>query len=279
MGLAGLPGTGTGDDVVRVPGQPASGQDAGPLVSGPAPALQFPVSPGWLPEGVSRSPRVDFGDSGLHAAYEDAARPFYTGIDLWSSDRDVTVTGDGVTRQATTVNGKPGLLVTLADSVSLTWQPTPGRWLAVGGGNAWGTEAVVRRVAESLTDTPFAVPSPFELGLVPRDSELADWSTGGRLVFVATGKTEQYRSGAGVPQAVTISALRSTPELLGRGERLSVSGRPAWLLVEGEAQTLVVQISDEVSVIVQTPSAWDRADVLRLAEATRYVGGPVPPQD
>lgn len=26
------------------------------------------------------------------------------------------------------------------------------------------------------------------------------------------------------------------------------------------------------------PSAWDRADVLRQAEATRYVGGPVPPQ-
>ncbi len=183
-----------------------------------------------------------------------------------------------ITRQAATVNGKPGALVTLADSVSLTWQPTPGRWLAVVGGNAWGTEAVVRRVAESLTDTPIEVPSPFELTLVPRDSELADWSTGGRLVFVPTGKTEQYRSGAGVPQAVTISALRSTPELLGRGERLSVSARPAWLLVEGEAQTLVVQISDEVSVIVQTPSAWDRADVRRLAEATRYVGGPVPPQ-
>jgi hypothetical protein len=64
--------------------------------------------------------------------------------------------------------------------------------------------------------------------------------TGGRLVFVPTGKTEQHRSGDGVPQAVTVSVLRSTPELLGRGERLSVSGRPAWLLVEGEAQTLVV---------------------------------------
>jgi hypothetical protein len=41
----------------------------------------------------------------------------------------------------------------------------------------------------------------------------------------------------------------------------------------------VVQISDELNVIVQTPSGWDRADVLRLTEATRYVGGPVPPQD
>lgn len=96
-------------------------------------------------------------------------------------------------------------------------------------------------------------------------------------MFVPVGQTARWRSGGDVPGAVELSAQRTRPDLLGRGERVTVSGRPGWVLEESGRSTLVVQSDDEVSLVFQTPS-WDRADLLRLAEATRSVGGPPPPQ-
>lgn len=276
VALAALPGADR--DSLRSPDQVAGAPSGGPLVSGTTPHLEFPLSVGWLPDGVRRTPRVTSGGSGLAASYDDAARPQLIGIEVWSSDRDVTFTGDGVARRATTVDGHPGILATLADSVALGWQPSPGRWLAVIGGNQWGEELIVRKVAGALVDRPMSVASAFTLELVPRDSELADWDADGMLVFVPRGQTAQWRSRKGADTAVEIAVRRTTSELTGHGESVTVQDRHGWLATGNEGQhTLVVQLSAQTCLVLDTP-AWSREDVLRLAEATRYTGGTPPPE-
>lgn len=265
------------DEVLPRP-LPAAAPADGPLEEGGLPALTFPVTPGWLPEGVSRTPRVSVGDSGESASYDDAARPQYVGIDIWAGTKDMTFTGDGVIRRMTTHQGRPATIATLADSVSLGWQPAPGRWRTVVGGNAWGDEAVVRRVAESLAEQPFDVVLPLRLDLVPSGHELASWSTTGTAVFVRAGEAVKWRTTGQASSAVSIAARRTGSDGIGEGERVTVSGRLGWLR-RGETGGwhLVVQTTDAVNLIFDTP-AWDRADVLRLAEATRYTGGLPPPE-
>jgi hypothetical protein len=272
-----LPG---GRDALRGPDQVATGSD-GPLVAGPQPRLVFPLTPTWLPDGLESAPHISLGQSGLLASYRDAAKGpdgDLLGVDIWSSDHDVTTTGDGVTRHATTFDGHPAVLATMQGAVSLGWQPTPGAWLAVTASNSWATEQIARKVAASLTSEPLYARSPFQLGLVPRDSELADWTTDGRLVFVPQGQMARWYSGPEVKDAVQIAVRRATADLTGHGDPVTVQGRPGWLLTESTGRkTLVVQLTDAIVLVVDAPP-WDDKDVLRLAEATHYSGG-LPPAE
>jgi hypothetical protein len=279
LGAATLPGR--GQDALRTPDTVANGSADGPLVSGSAPQLQFPITPGWLPDGVARTPHVSLGQSGLEASYRDATPGRdgdLLGVDLWSSDHDVTFTGDGVTRRPTTVLGLPAVLATTAGGVSLGWQPTQGRWIALTASNRWASESIARHIADGLIEQPFNVASPFQLDVVPRDSELGEWTTDGRLVFVPTGQGTRWRNRGQVDGAVQIAVRRATADLTGRGEHVTVQGQPGWLLTESSGRkTLVVQLTSTIVLVVDTP-AWDDADVLRLGEATHYTGG-LPPQE
>lgn len=269
-----LPG-GNGD-VLR-PQPPFAGASPGPLASGSPQPLQFPLTPGWLPDGLARPPHVSLGQSGLEASYRDASKADLLGIDLWSSDHDVTLKGDGVTRRPTTVEGHAGVLATAEGAVSLGWQPTTGRWLAVTASNRWADESIARRVAAALEEQPLDVTSPFSMDVVPRDSELAEWNTDGRFVFTPRGQGQQWRDRGSVPDALQIAVRRATADLTGRGDRVTVQRRPGWLLQDDGGWTLVVQLTDQVCLVLHTPM-WDRADVLRLADATHYTGG-LPPAE
>ncbi|HVE97872.1 MAG TPA: hypothetical protein VNA12_01695, partial [Mycobacteriales bacterium] len=225
------------DEIVRRPDPVAAGPETAapgtgaPYAAGALPPLEFPLTPGWLPDGVSRTPRVTLGDSGLEASYDDATRPRFLGVSIWSADRDVSPSGAEVTRRATTVSGKPGELVTFADTLSLAWQHSPGAWRVVTGGNGWGAEGVVRRVAESLLEEPFDVRIPLDLTLMPHDSVPAGWSTDGAVTLVRRDKVEPWKAGDGdVPGVVLITARRARADLTGRGEEVTVSGHRGWLL-------------------------------------------------
>ncbi|HVE64564.1 MAG TPA: hypothetical protein VNB94_12285 [Mycobacteriales bacterium] len=270
------------DDTLRVP-QPYTSPEApapapaSPFEPGALPRLTFPVTPRWLPAGVHRTPRVSLADSGFEASYDDASRPRYMGVDIWSSDRDVSPTGPEAARRATTVNGHPATLTTFADTVALSWQTTPGSWRVVMAGNSWGEESVVRRVAESLAEEPLEVHVPLELGLMPRDAAPAQWSTDGSVILVPRDKHEAWKAGDGdVPGVVLIAARRARADLTGRGEEVTVTGHRGWLMRQGNARyTLVLVLTDQMCLVIDTP-AWSRQDVLRFAEATRYTGGLLP---
>jgi hypothetical protein len=240
--------------------------------------MTFPLTPGWLPEGVASTPHVSLGQSGYDAAYRNAKDDNLLGIDVWSSDHDISLRGDGVTRRPTTVDGHPGVLATTEGQVSLTWQRSSAEWRSISASNDWATEAIARKVAASLTEADLYVRPPFRLDLVPRDSELADWTTDGRLTFVPAGQGKTWRDRGQVDGAVMIAVRRATAELTGRGDDVTVQGRPGWLLTEKTGRkTLVVQITDAIVLVIDTP-AWSGDDVLRLGEGTHYVGG-LPPAE
>lgn len=248
---------------------------AGPLEAGGLPPLEFPITPGWLPAGVSTEAQVSSGDSGLSASYYDSSRPQFSGIDIWSGPRDLTFQGAGVTTEPTTINGHAAVIGHLADSVSIAWQTSPNSWLTVMGGNEWGAEPTVRHVAESLVMTPFPVTLPFTLTSRPANSELADWSTLGSAVFVPTGQTSEWRTSRGAGEAVTITAHRTVPGFVGDGDPVTVAGHPGWLSETNGQLSLAVQITPQISEVFTTP-LWDQADLLKLAEGTTYTGG-MPP--
>lgn len=277
IGLATIPGH--GKDALRVPEVVAHGDD-GPLIAGRAPALTFPLTPTYLPPGTASKPHVSFGQSGLQASYRDAegVDDDLLGIDLWVSDHDVTFTGDGVTRRTTTYAGLPAVVATMEGAVSLGWQPVSGKWTVVTASNRWAEEKIVRQIADGLVDQPFEATAPFTMEVVPRDSELADWTTDGRLVFVPRGQIKQWRDGPATLGAVQISVRRPAAGLIGRGDPVTVQGHRGWLHREAdERQTLVVELSAQTLLVIETPP-WEDDDVLRIGEATHYNGG-VPPQE
>ena len=265
-------------DSLRAPSTVAGHGDTGPLIAGSLPPLRSPMTATWLPPGLARVPHVSFDQSGYNASYRDARQADRTGVELRSSDHDMTLRGDGVTHRSTTLGGHPATLATTQGMVSLGWEVSTGSWRVVEGGNDWADVAVVRRIAEGLLDQPTTAASPLEMDLVPRDYELADWSTDGRLVFVPVGATQQWHKTGGVADAVQIAARRFRDDLVGNGSPVTVSGHAGWLLPEeGGRQSLVVRWSDRVCLVFDVP-AWDRQDVLDLAAAVRWTGD-LPPQE
>jgi hypothetical protein len=276
--VAALPGD-TGE--LRPPQQYASAAPDGPLEAAAQLRLTFPLTPGWLPDGVATTPVLSLGQSGLEASYRAARKGRdgeLEGIQIWSSDHDVTLTGDGVTRHATTVDGHPGIVATTHGEVSLGWQPVAGKWQVVTAFNDWASEETARRVAGSLTPDELFGRPPFRFDLQPRDSEVAAWSTDGRVVFVPAGQGKVWRERGSVDGAVQIGVRRATADLTGRGESVEVQGRPGWLLTETDGRkTLIVQLTDAIVLVVDAP-AWSRDDVIRLGDATHYLGG-LPPAE
>jgi hypothetical protein len=240
--------------------------------------LTVPVKPGWLPLELAVTPHASFGQSGYHLSFRKEDDDQLLGIDIWLADHDISLKGDGVTRRPTTVNGHPGVLATTDGEVSLTWQPAAGEWLSVNASNNWSTEAIARHVATTLVRQPLEVRPPFDMRLFPRDSELAEWTTDSRVVFVPRGQQQRWRDGGVVAGALQIAVRRSTAELEGHGDAVTVRERPGWLLTESTGRKrLVVQLTDAVALVVDAP-AWSTADVLRLAEGISYDGG-LPPAE
>jgi hypothetical protein len=276
--VAQLPG---GSATLR-PDQPfAHSPGDGALASGQPPKLTFPLTPGWLPAGLAKTPTVSLGDGGQLAGWRDATAGrdgLLPGVDVWASDHDVSLSGDGVTRRPTTFDGHPAVVASTHGLVSLGWQVAPGAWRAVSAVNRWADEQVVRHIATELIERPLDAASPFTMTLVPRDASLVSWSTDGLFTFVANDEVAHWRTSS-TPTVVQLSARRLRTDLVGQGDRVTVQGRPAWLRREGTGGrwTLVVQLGDQTLLTIETP-AWDRDDVLRLGEATRYTGGVPQPE-
>jgi hypothetical protein len=273
---------GHGTDALRTPSPLAHQGDptSDPLVEGREPALQFPYSPGWLPAGVATTPRLSLGDSGLQASWPDATPGRdgeLPGVELWSADRDVSLRGDGVTRRATTFDGRPAVLASTQGRVALGWQETPGRWRVVDVYNRFASEANARRVATQLVEQSFAVASPYTMTLLPRDSVLVRWTTLGWFTFAARDEVATWHDAA-APNVVRLTARRRTDAPAGRGEAVTVQGHRGRLSADPQGQwTLTIELNSQTVLVLNTP-AWERADVLRLAEATHYNGG-VPPHE
>jgi hypothetical protein len=273
---------GHGTDALRTPsplareGDPASD----PLVAGREPALQFPYSPGWLPAGVTATPQLSLGDSGLQASWPDATPGRdgqLLGVELWSADRDVSLRGDGVTRRATTFDGHPAVLASTHGLVALGWQETPGTWRVVDVYNRFASEANARRIATELVEQPVVAASPYAMTLLPRDSVLVRWTTAGWFTFAAREEIATWHDAA-APNTVRLAARRRTDAPAGHGDTVTVQGHRGWLSADPQGQwTLTIELSSQTVLVINTP-AWERADVLRLAEATRYTGG-VPPHE
>jgi hypothetical protein len=273
---------GRGTDALRTPTRLAHPNDAGtdPLVTGREPELQFPYSPGWLPTGVASTPQLSLGDSGLQASWPDATPGQdgqLPGVELWLSDRDVSLRGDGVTRRVTTFAGHTAVVASTHGVVALGWQETPGSWRVVDVYNRFASEANARRVATGLVEQPVVGRSPYTMTLVPRDSVLARWTTYGWYTFVAQDELATWHDAA-TPNAVRLTARRRSAAPAGVGDAVTVQGRRGWLSADAQGQWLLtIELTDQTVLVINTP-AWPREDVLRFAEATHYTGG-VPPQE
>lgn len=276
VGVTALPGT--GHDALRTPGL-ANG-DNGPLVAGDAPTLQFPYSPGWLPAGVTTTPQLSLGDSGLQALWADATPGLdgmLPGVELWSADRDVSLSGDGVTRRATTFAGRPAVLASTHGLVALGWRQAPGSWRVVNVMNRFASEANARHVASALVEQPVVGTSPYTMTLVPRDSVLARWTTYGWYTFVATDELATWHD-APDPTVVRLTTRRRSDAPAATGEAVTVQGHRSWLSADQRGDwTLTIELSAQTVLVINTP-AWSREDVLRLGDATHYNGG-VPPRE
>jgi hypothetical protein len=273
-------GAGRNTDTLRPPTQFAH-PGADPLVAGAAPALQFPYSPGWLPDGVATTPQLSLTDSGLQALWNDAtpgqdgALP---GVALWSADRDVSLRGDGVTRRPTTFAGHAAVLASTQGLVSLGWEQAPGSWRVVDVENRFASEANARHVASALVEKPVVGTSPYTMTLVPRDSVLARWTTYGWWTFVAKDELASWRDDP-APNAVLLMARRLSDASAGHGDAVVVQGHSARISQDAhDGWTLTIQLNDKTVLVVTAPASWSREDVLRLGEATHYNGGLPPPE-
>jgi hypothetical protein len=168
--------------------QPADGKSQLELVPAAPSADRFPLTPGWLPDGLL-PPRVirTSGHEVTALEYQSEVHPYSPVLtfELDTSDPSrYEMDGKPVaySRRSTTVGGKHAELLTgpyLSLDTALSFQRRPGQWVLITANEAIGTDAVLRGVAANLKDEPITGTMPFEFKLVPKGFTLSQSSAGG----------------------------------------------------------------------------------------------------
>jgi hypothetical protein len=163
--------------------QPAGGRSEIELVPAAPSADRFPLTPGWLPDGLLPPQVIRQSSDEVTLQYPVEPGPIEPALVINVTRSDISkyeVNGAQVKygRRPTNI-GKPAELLTVPDFVeetALTFQRAPQQWVFITARRGIGTDAVLRRVAANLRDAPIAGTMPFEFKLGPKGFTLGQTS-------------------------------------------------------------------------------------------------------
>ncbi|MGC5022625.1 hypothetical protein [Micromonospora sp. DT47] len=241
-------------------GPPTASPTAGPPTEAPRtldPAQRL-FRLGWQPEGL---PEETFGggatSQGIQLTDPSAHRMLNVKVGVRGQDRSrFLVVWDGRTSVPVPEQGAPGTpvdpvrgrkawLYTSRDGrdVTLSWEYAPDAWAVLWAQNLERPAEVLRRVAEGLVWEPERVTVPVAPIRIPAGVGLYSVA-----VSVRDGRWQwaqlSYHPGPAEredPDGVTVEVSREEPGV--RGTRVTVAGRPAWVVDESPHSMGVYQVA------------------------------------
>ncbi len=264
--------------------QPAAPSNPVVLEKGPEPTLSFPLTPSWLPPGLTE-PKLRIGPGTNGSVSYAAAGNDSLAISIddhdWTTDPPVASDQVVPTIAPIQVGSKTGKLVSLGDpmttdSLSVLFERKPGQWVNVSRSSYQLNGTDLARVGAGLTDKALIRTVPFTFTLLPRGYE-ATASNGESLTLAPKGVRPES---APARQFVASMQFISRGEL-GPGARITVGGRQAALLLLARGNyRLQVLLDRNQRIEIKAPTgALSREDFLRYAEGvapkpgTRSQGG------
>jgi hypothetical protein len=248
------------------------------LVSYSVPA--FPLSFDRLPAGLtgpsfSLDPSFEeVGPGVAHAGWSDAGEPGASiGLEVRSDEPDAAgeeeigdteIAGEAATVYRMDVTGGD-------PTFSVVWERRDDQWVRVFGSGRFGSEDAVVDLARRLVDRPAAV--PLQVSLAPRgwvvvaykdDRILTLGDPAGPPATEALARTLDVH----LPETPTAPAdlPREVAATDGRMDRVTVHGRPGYLLPTGNGWLLQAGMSDGTVFVLQTPADFTPAQVVEIAE-------------
>ena len=268
--LVAVPALGLLDSAGNSTLQPATPGVPVVLEKGPEPTLSFPLTPAWLPPGLTAPKiRISPGSNGSvsYAAVGDDSLYISVGDHDWSTDPPIASNQPEPTIAPIQVGSKTGKLVSMGDpmttdSLSVLFERQPGQWVHVSRVSYQLNGTDLARIGASLTDKPLVLTVPFTFTLLPRGYEATE-SNGESLTLAPKGVRPEEASARQFAVAMHLISRGK----LGPGERVTVGGRKGTLLIaDGKYRLQLLRGHDQRIEIKAPAGSLTRAEFLRYAE-------------